>query len=81
MESKLQALQRTLEFRVDKFADGVHKLEQRVVTAGRQADSVLGLSQQRLKERGEKDRKAAGTDNLPVVEVLRSLGKMLPEGG
>ena len=80
-EARLKAVQDSLEFRIDSLADGVHKLEQRVATAGREADMVLALSASRLKERDERERTAAGTRELPVMEVVRSLGRALPDGG
>ncbi|TLS28048.1 hypothetical protein PpBr36_01647 [Pyricularia pennisetigena] len=79
MQSRLQSLMAPLEVEIDKLADSVHKLDQRVAAGGRQADRVLGLSADRLKEREEREKAAAGTKNLPVMEVLRSLGKILPE--
>ncbi|OIW31485.1 hypothetical protein CONLIGDRAFT_652550 [Coniochaeta ligniaria NRRL 30616] len=79
--SRVKELQQSLEFKVDHLADSVHKLDQRVVTAGRQADRVLALAADRLKEREDREKKAAGTKDMPAVEVLRSLGRILPEGG
>jgi kinetochore protein Mis13/DSN1 len=76
----MQALQGSLEFKVDHLADGVHKVEQRVNTASREADRLLALSAARLKEREEREKKSAGTKDMPVMEVLRSLGRILPEG-
>ncbi|KXJ90831.1 kinetochore-associated protein Dsn1/Mis13 [Microdochium bolleyi] len=81
LRSRLQILQQSLEFKIDQLADSVHKVEQRVLTAGRQADKVLALSATRLKERAERERGSAGTREMPVMEVLRSLGRILPEGG
>ena len=82
VEEKFRQLSADLGSQVDCLSDGVHKLEQRVATAGRQADLVLGLAQVRLKEREERDRAAARTGKTPVMEVLRSLGRILPhEGG
>ncbi|KAI1085240.1 Mis12-Mtw1 protein family-domain-containing protein [Whalleya microplaca] len=81
IHARLQALQASLEFKIDRLADSVHKVEQRVTTASRQADRVLGLSAARLKEREDKERAATGTKDMPVMEVLRSLGRILPEGG
>lgn len=78
--SRLKAVQATLPQRVDIFADNVHKLEQRVATAGREADRVLGLGAVRLRERESRERSAAGTREVPVMEVIRSLGRILPEG-
>ncbi|EAQ92396.1 hypothetical protein CHGG_00631 [Chaetomium globosum CBS 148.51] len=79
--SRLQNAQTALEFRVDRLADGVHKLDMRVATAGREADVVLALSAARLREREERERRAVGTSGVSVMEVLRSLGRILPEGG
>lgn len=79
-QARIQGLQESLEFKVDHLADSIHKVEQRVQTAGREADRVLALSAARLKEREEKEKAAAGTKDMPVMEVLRSLGRILPEG-
>ncbi|KAJ9156411.1 Kinetochore protein mis13 [Pleurostoma richardsiae] len=78
--SRLHTLQSSLEFRVDHFADSVHKLDQRVATGSREADEILALSSTRLKEREEKEKAAVGTKDVPIMEVLRSLGRILPEG-
>ncbi|RYP71107.1 hypothetical protein DL771_005041 [Monosporascus sp. 5C6A] len=78
---RVRALRAQLEFRVDRLADGVHKAERRVAAAGRQADQVLALSAARLRTREQKEKEAAGTAHMPVMEVLRSLGRILPEGG
>ncbi|KAI9167680.1 Kinetochore protein mis13 [Paramyrothecium foliicola] len=80
-EQRLRQIQSSLEFQVDQLADNIHKLEQRVAIAGKEADKVLHLSAQRLREREEREKKGAGTKDLPVMEVLRSLSRILPEGG
>ncbi|TDZ27374.1 Kinetochore protein mis13 [Colletotrichum spinosum] len=79
--SRLQETQSTIEYKVDQLADGIHKLLQRVDTAGREAEKVLSLSAARLKERETREKTKAGTKEMPVMEVLRSLGRILPEGG
>ncbi|TWU72540.1 hypothetical protein ED733_004074 [Metarhizium rileyi] len=81
VEERIRRIQSSLEFEVDQLADNVHKLEQRVLVAGRQAEKVLGLSTARLKEREQRDKKGAGTRDMPLMEVLRSLSNILPEGG
>lgn len=81
VRSRLQALQLSVEFKVDRLADGVHKMEQRVTTASREADRILGLSAARLKEREDREKKAIGTKDMPMMEVLRSLGRILPPEG
>ncbi|KAL6819704.1 Mis12-Mtw1 protein family domain-containing protein [Trichoderma sp. SZMC 28015] len=80
-QARLRNIQSSLEFEVDQLADNVHKLEQRVKVAGTEADRVLSLSAVRLREREEKERKRAGTNEMPILEVLRSLSLILPEGG
>ncbi|KAL7956082.1 Mis12-Mtw1 protein family domain-containing protein [Trichoderma compactum] len=80
-QARLRNIQSSLEFEVDQLADNVHKLEQRVKVAGTEADRVLSLSAVRLREREEKERKRAGTKEMPIMEVLRSLSSILPEGG
>lgn len=80
-EERIRKIQASLEFEVDQLADNVHKLEQRVLVAGRQADQVLRLSAARLKEREQREKKSAGTRDMPLMEVLRSLSNILPEGG
>ncbi|KAL2196471.1 Mis12-Mtw1 protein family-domain-containing protein [Corynascus similis CBS 632.67] len=80
--SRLQNAQAALDFRVDRLADGAHKLGARVAVAGREADAVLALGAARLREREERERRAVGTARVSVMEVLRSLGRILPpEGG
>jgi kinetochore protein Mis13/DSN1 len=80
-ETRLRKLQASLEFQVDQLADNIHKIEQRVSVAGMEADRVLGRSALRLREREEREKRAAGTKDMPIMEVLRSLGNILPEGG
>lgn len=70
-----------MEFRVDQFADGVHKLEQYQETVGRVADRILALSAVRLEERDKNEKESIGTRDLPMQEVLRSLSRILPDSG
>lgn len=80
-QSRLQILQASLEFKIDHLADSIHKLDERAATASREADKVLNASAARLKEREDKEKGSVGTKDVPVMEVLRSLGKILPDGG
>ncbi|PFH57788.1 hypothetical protein XA68_14576 [Ophiocordyceps unilateralis] len=79
-EEQLREMQASLALQVDELADSVHKLEQRVLVAGDEAALVLRLGAVRLREREERERERAGTREMPVSKVLRSLGRMLPEG-
>jgi kinetochore protein Mis13/DSN1 len=80
-ESRLRTIQSSLEFQVDQLADNVHKLEQRVLVAGKEADKVLSVSALRLRQRDNREKASARTRDMPVIEVLRSLGNILPERG
>ncbi|POR38651.1 Kinetochore protein mis13 [Tolypocladium paradoxum] len=79
-EARLRKIQSSLEFEVDQLADNVHKLEQRVLVGGKEADQVLRISSVRLREREQREKTSAGTKDMPIMEVLRSLGNILPEG-
>ena len=79
-QNRLHEVQSSLEFKVDHLADNVHKLDQMFITAGRQADTVLGLAAKRLEGREQKEKAAIGAKEVPVMEVLRSLGRILPDG-
>ncbi|KAK4669250.1 uncharacterized protein QC763_201270 [Podospora pseudopauciseta] len=81
VRSRLQNVHQELEFEVDVLADRVHKFDMRVETAGREADQVLRLGAERLREREEREKERVGTRGVGVWEVLRSLGRILPEGG
>ena len=80
-QARLRNVQSGLEFKTDQLASHVHELDQRVATAGREAERVLRLAADRLREREAREKAATGTRDIPVMEVLRSLGKILPEGG
>ncbi|KAM4057686.1 mis12-Mtw1 protein family protein [Hirsutella rhossiliensis] len=79
-EGRLRKIQSSLEFEVDQLADNVHKLEQRVLVAGKEADRLLKISAVRLREREQRERTSTGTRDMPIMEVLRSLSSILPEG-
>ncbi|KAL2264757.1 hypothetical protein VTJ83DRAFT_7267 [Remersonia thermophila] len=79
--SRLENAQAQLEWQVDRLADGVHKLDMRVLTAAREAEAVLAACAGRLRERERREKKAAGTERVGVMEVLRCLARVLPEGG
>ncbi|KAK0658920.1 putative kinetochore protein mis13 [Cercophora samala] len=81
VRSRLQNVHQELELEVDVLADRVHKFDMRVGVAGREADEVLRRSAGRLREREEREKRGVGTERVGVWEVLRSLGRILPEGG
>lgn len=80
-QERLRKLHSSLEFKVDQFADGVHKIEQYQETVGRVADKILRVCAGKLEERDKKQKERVGTRDLPIQEVLRSLSRILPDSG
>lgn len=79
--TRLKSIQENIEFQVDQFADGVHKLEQACQTMEVVSNRVLALSAVRLDERENEEREKTGTKDLPIQEVLRTLSRIIPTGG
>jgi kinetochore protein Mis13/DSN1 len=79
--TRLKSLQENIEFQVDQFADGVHKLEQACQTMEVVTNKVLALSAVRLDKRENEEREKIGTKDLPIQEVLRTLSRIIPTGG
>ena len=75
-ENRLKRIASTLEFTVDQFADGLHKLGQYHEAADRIAGRVLALAAERLDQREKATLRAAGTENMPLQDVLRSLARI-----
>lgn len=81
VQTRVQSIRAGVEFLVDHLAHNVHALDQGVATSLRQADKVLAGSSARLKKREEMEKAKVGTKDLPTMEVLRSLGRILPDEG
>ncbi|ERS99107.1 hypothetical protein HMPREF1624_04303 [Sporothrix schenckii ATCC 58251] len=79
IQERVGHLRTAAAFQVDHLAANVHVLDQRVAVAGREADLLLRLGAARLKAREDREKAAVGTREMPVMEVLRSLGRILPE--
>ncbi|KAI9786989.1 MAG: hypothetical protein M1816_007740 [Peltula sp. TS41687] len=79
-QNALQSLSSGLEFTIDRFADGIHKVGAYQTTTDRVADTVMGMLARRLEERDRSIKEKAGTSDLKLGEVLRSLAR-LDEGG
>ncbi|EDN94414.1 hypothetical protein SS1G_10287 [Sclerotinia sclerotiorum 1980 UF-70] len=80
VSERLKTIHQEIEGKVDRFVDGIHKIERYGETVGRVADKILALSAVRLDERERRERELVGTRDVPMVEVLRSLSRILPEG-
>jgi kinetochore protein Mis13/DSN1 len=79
VSDRLKSIQAGLEFKIDHFADSVHKLEQYQETADRVADKIQAIGAIRLEDRDRKEKETVGTRDLPMQEVLRSLSRILPD--
>ncbi|CAD6442592.1 ebd1553c-dbac-4b08-8b1c-bdaa498b47ad [Sclerotinia trifoliorum] len=80
VSERLKTIHQEIEGKVDRFVDGIHKIEGYGGTVGRVADKILALSAVRLDERERRERELVGTRDVSMVEVLRSLSRILPEG-
>ncbi|QSZ33088.1 hypothetical protein DSL72_002673 [Monilinia vaccinii-corymbosi] len=80
VSERLKVIHQEIEGKVDHFVDGIHKIERFGEVVGRVADKILALSAVRLEDRERKERELVGTRDVPMVEVLRSLSRILPEG-
>ncbi|KAI9834340.1 MAG: hypothetical protein M1826_004266 [Phylliscum demangeonii] len=76
LSTQLSSLASHLEPTIDRIADGVYKLEQYRATAERVADSALAAVAARLQARDQAQRERAGTSEVPLLEVLRGLGRV-----
>ena len=72
----MQDLSRTLEFKVDTFAENVHVLGQYREEADRLAEQALQISAEVLEEREKKRSERSGED-IGVREVLRGLSRVV----
>ncbi len=81
ISERLKKLQLNLEFQTDVFAHEIHDLEQEKEEMEETAQSVLEKSKEKLEERDRRQREEVGTKELPTMEVLRALSKILPKSG
>lgn len=60
------------------FAHGIHALEQTKEDMDALAQRVLEKSKERLEEREAKEKENMGTKEIPTIEVLRALSRVMP---
>lgn len=75
-KESLQTIRKDLEFQVDQFADGVHKLSQARTVMDKAAEKVMSLSAIRMAERETIEKEQLGTKDMPIQEVLRALSRI-----
>ncbi|THX25966.1 hypothetical protein D6D10_09816 [Aureobasidium pullulans] len=83
-KQRIGTIASTLEFKIDKLADGAHKLEQYRAGAQRLADHVLSVGAEKLEERDKSVREkssAATGGQVDPLERLRGLSRVLNKRG
>ncbi len=71
--ARLRTLTDSLEFTIDQLAQGVHRVGQYHATAERVGARILSSAATQLEERQQAVLTRAGTKEVPMQEVLRSL--------
>lgn len=69
----------SLEFKIDKLADGAHKLEQYTAQAQKLADRMLSVGAEKLEERdrGVREKSSSGSGQVDALDRLRGLSRVL----
>ncbi|CAD0088650.1 unnamed protein product [Aureobasidium vineae] len=79
-KARIGTIASTLEFKIDKLADGAHKLEQYRAGAQRLADHVLAVGAEKLEERNKSVREKTSNGSsgqVDALDKLRGLGRVL----
>ncbi|CAD0109272.1 unnamed protein product [Aureobasidium uvarum] len=83
-KARIGTIASTLEFKIDKLADGAHKLEQYRAGAQRLADHVLAVGAEKLEERNKSVREKTSNGSSGQVDALdrlRGLSRVLNKRG
>ncbi|KAI4725973.1 hypothetical protein E4T49_06301 [Aureobasidium sp. EXF-10728] len=83
-KARIGTIASTLEFKIDKLADGAHKLEQYRAGAQRLADHVLAVGAEKLEERnkGVREKTSNGSSGqVDALDRLRGLSRVLNKRG
>lgn len=73
--SRLKAATGSIEFKMDIFAEGVHKVEKLRESSDSTVDRVLSKAASLLQQRDETASKSAGTEKVGIGDLLRSLSR------
>lgn len=74
-QSRLGTATKALEFRVDSFADGIHKLDKLRESGDTTTDRILSQAAAMLQQRDEAASSSAGTEKVGIGDLLRSLSR------
>lgn len=83
-KARVGTIASTLEFKIDKLADGAHKLEQYRAGAQRLADHVLAVTAEKLEEKDKSVREKTSNGSSGQVDALdrlRGLSRVLNKRG
>ncbi|KER00768.1 hypothetical protein AUEXF2481DRAFT_35020 [Aureobasidium subglaciale EXF-2481] len=82
-KTRIGTITSTLEFKIDKLADGAHKLEQYRACAQKLADHVLSVGAEKLEERDKsvRERSQGASGQVDALERLRGLSRVLDKRG
>lgn len=78
-KQRIGTIASSLEFKIDKLADGAHKLEQYTAQAQKLADRVLSVGAEKLEERdrGVREKSSSGSGQVDALDRLRGLSRVL----
>ena len=81
--SRVSTIASSLEFKIDKLADGAHKLEQYTAQAQKLADRVLSVGAEKLEERdrGVREKSSNGSGQVDALDRLRGLSRVMNKRG
>jgi kinetochore protein Mis13/DSN1 len=80
-KTRIGTIASSLEFKIDKLADGAHKLEQYTAGAQRLADRVLAVGAEKLEERDKSVREKSASGQIDAMDKLRGLSRVLNKRG
>ncbi|KAI5206072.1 hypothetical protein E4T39_02730 [Aureobasidium subglaciale] len=82
-KTRITTMTSTLEFKIDKLADGAHKLEQYTAGAQKLADHVLSVGAEKLEERNKivREKSQGASGQVDALERLRGLSRVLNKRG
>lgn len=72
---RFKAVTGPLEYQMDTFADGVHKMEKLRESSDATVDKILSQASDLLQKRDETASTSAGTEKVGIGDLLRSLSR------
>lgn len=73
--TRLKSATQSLEFKIDRLADGVHKMEKLKESGDSVVDKILQEASSLLQQRDEAASASAGTGKVGIGDLLRSLSR------